>query len=306
MGDHGAEDEALRWLAERVDDPVAPSAAAVEVADHRQPAGRRLLVAPGQLDRVGLLHVGVVAALDRGQPDLAGEHEVTHHLGQRLVRPVPVDRRASGHPDPLVVLAREALHRVQQVADVLDVVVQHQLADVRGGALPRGLGAVDPQRHRRVEVDPVGGRQPVAAGAVGGGAGRVPERPGEGTTEALDRVVAGPERHLGHRRSAAQLPGGPLQQHPSLHRDRWLPGAAGELAAEVVRRGVGVVGHLAEGVVVLVEDGVEELAEAVPSLLWHGTSVAPVGACRARPFLLRPSVPRSRGRPGRGRRGRPR
>ena len=142
-----------------------------------------------------------------------------------------------------------------------------------------------------MEVDAVGRGEPVAV-ALGGGARRVAVRPGERAAEALDRLVAGRERGVGHRRPLADLPGRALEHHPAPHGHRRLAGAARELAAEVVRRGVRAAGHVAERLVVLVEDGVEQLAQSVAAAAVSvmSTSLPPTHPRPTRPILLSPSI----------------
>ena len=101
-----------------------------------------------------------------------------------------------------------------------------------------------------------------------------------------------------------QLPGRALEHHPAPHRDGRLAAPARELPAEVERRGVGAAGHVVEGVVVLVEHRVQQLAQPVSAavLLAHGPSLGLKRRPSARPILLRPA--RRRRLPSRGAAGR--
>ena len=305
VGDDAAQHERLRWVAESVDQPVAPRAAAGDVAHERQPPGSGLVVPVEQRGRVVRATVGVVGALHRGQPDLRRPHQVLQHRRQRLLRAVPRQHLQAGGARPAVLAGRQSLRDLQQCAGVVQVVVHQQRGDLVAAAVP--LVAGDPQGGRRMEVDAIGRRQPVGIASgqpvVVAGVprprlpGGVAVGPGERAAEALHRLVAGGEGHLGDALPLAQLPRGALQLHPAAQRDRRLPRAPGHLAAEVPGRGERVPGHLGQRVGVLVQHRVEQLAEPVApagrSCLCHTRQSVARHRRSARPFLLgSPSGPR--------------
>ncbi len=205
----------------------------------------------------------MVGALDRRQPDLVGAHAAVEQRRDRPLGPGPVQQDQPGQPLARVLGRVEALGQLHQRPDVVQVVVHQQGGDLRRRRAGRPL---DPQPVGRVEVDAVRRGQPVrrARGRPGGHRARgVPVGAGERAGEPLHRVVAGCERGVGDGGAAGELPRGALEGDPAAHRHRRLPGVAGEAAAEVERRGVRAVGHVGQRPVLLVEDGVEELAQPV-------------------------------------------
>ena len=92
--DDAAHHEALGRVAERVDQPVVPGAAALDVGHGRPPASGDVLVALDQRGRVVGPLGWELGALDGRQPDLLGEHDVGQHLRDRLVGAVEAEHRA--------------------------------------------------------------------------------------------------------------------------------------------------------------------------------------------------------------------
>jgi hypothetical protein len=98
VGEHTAEHEALGWVAQRVDQAVAPGATSLDVADEGEPAWRDGIESGGQLERVGVVGepAGVVGALDRGQPDLVGAHAPVEQRRDRALRAGPAQQNQPG------------------------------------------------------------------------------------------------------------------------------------------------------------------------------------------------------------------
>src|SRR5699024_1483374 len=110
--------------------------------------------------------------------------------------------------------------------------------------------------------------------------------PDERAGESLDRVVTGVEGYFGHGAASLQLPGGAFHHHPTAQSHRRLSGPTAELAAEVPWCGERSGGHFAEPGVVLIEDGVQEFAQAVSPQFGHVLQCGRSAADCARPFLL--------------------
>ena len=201
--------EALRRIAERVDQPVVPGALAVDVADEAQPA-RRDGVVP-------LSSVAGSSAWSAGKsvPSIAASH--TSLVKTRCASTSAIEESSPSQRS--TVLARASglggtprpagpWRDLEQVAGVVEVVPD----ELFGQGVHRLLRGVHPQRHGRMEVDPVLRRQPVAVGRAD--ARRVAERPGEGAAEALDRPVPRRQRGVGHATSPAGSATPPARASP--------------------------------------------------------------------------------------------
>ena len=241
-----AEHEALRRVAQRVDDPVVPGVAPLDVADHREPARRRPPRAgrparPGRRRRSAGSRSPSIAA---SQTSLVNTW-CCSTLRDRLVRPVEGQHHLPG-PDRARGSRRRAAAWPRRAG--------RGCRRGRGGRGGRAVRSWCAPRCGPTATWAGGSgcrwaRAASCCGSAGVLARRVAERAGERPAEALDRLVARVERRVGHRRALPQLPRRPLEHHPAPHRHRRLAGVAGELPAEVVRRGVGAAGHVVEGVV---------------------------------------------------------
>ena len=96
--EHAAEHEALGRVAQRVDQPVAPGAPSLDVADEREPARRHGVEPAREGHRVGVGGdpAGVIGALDGGQPDLVGPHAVVEQRGDGALRAGPLQQGQPG------------------------------------------------------------------------------------------------------------------------------------------------------------------------------------------------------------------
>ena len=133
----------------------------------------------------------MVLAEDGREPDLLGEDLPLEHACHGRLGALEPHHPLTGPQLPAVVGFGELLGGLEEMAGVVEVVMDQVVQGSGHGALP----GVDPQRGGRMEVDAVGCREPAAPSDWL--ARRVAERPREGPAEALDRVVAGSERGLG-------------------------------------------------------------------------------------------------------------
>ena len=119
-----AEHEALGRVAERVDDRSAQAPRRSMSRTIASQRGRDLVVPREQPGDVVAVRSGRSAPVDRGDPDLLGQHEVLQQLRDRLAPAFPetVTWRG-GSRSSRSSLVRELLGRVEQRPGVVDVVV---------------------------------------------------------------------------------------------------------------------------------------------------------------------------------------
>ena len=177
--DHAAEHEALRRLAQRVDDPVLPRAAAVDVADDRRASAAATALVPGDQRRPGrrpLARREVVRPRSRPARPPWSSTRCSQHRWIESSGAVPAQHGSPRGTTRCGSRRRTAAWRGRAAPRVSS---RSWWTSCSVSGVHRCLRGVHPQRHGRVEVDPVGRGQPVAAVACDGLARRVPERPGE-------------------------------------------------------------------------------------------------------------------------------